>query len=204
MADEVKIKVVLDTKDAQAALNSLGVGSGAGGGTTGGPNAAGSLSAGGGGGGSGFGLGKLLGFGAGLLGASAIAAPLVSPTLGGIGDIIGERLGRYGAQAENMILGTLPGQARASEQARKSVEETFAFFAGNNGIPPQARANYEAQFARNAQKERGIQLFEMDKDNLFHLKGEQVQNQMQLVLGSIADGFRNLGETIKTMFKNHR
>jgi hypothetical protein len=200
MADEVKIRVVLDTKDAQSALNSLGISGGGG--------------AGGGGGGSttaaappagGLNVGKLLGIGAGLLGARALLSPLYSPTTSGLHDIISEQFGGLGAQFERFAFGNLPAEARASLAARKSVEDTFAYQAAQHGIAPQAQASYDAQFARNTLKEKGVAMFERDIN--FRLGGQKQAQQdggIHLVIGAIADGFDHLGDKILSIFRNHR
>lgn len=199
--DDVKIKVVLDTKDAQAALNALGIGASPGGGTPPGSTApAGGTTPGGG-----FGLGKILGYGAGLVGAGAILSPLAGPTLGGIGDILGEKLGGLGARIETGLFGNLPAEARASAMARKNIEDVFAYHVAQTGtIPPMARASYEAQFARNTLREKGIQAIEKDKAFRQGDIVDQVDKFTHSVLDAIAQGFNHLGDKIVSVFKNHR
>lgn len=197
MSDDVKIRVVLDTKDAQTALNSLGLGSGQGGGSTSTGSTAPAGGGGGGGGIGGFGLGKI----AGIAAAIGLSRPLLGPSVSGFGDIIGEKFGATGTQLEMAAFGNMPAEARASMQARKSVEDTFAYQTGRSGLPAQAKASYDAQFARNFLKEKGIQQIEADPQ--FRKDAVDVAGFVEKILGKIAEGFDHLGDKIVSAVKNH-
>ena len=152
MVDETKVRVGLDTKQASGQLRgfvreseraaervSLGV-RGA--------------------------LGKGLGF-VGLGGAIGVGLGAIKgATASGLGDILGESLGRVGAEIENAIFGDLSAEARASAKAREATVQSFGMVAGasgsDGGMPPGAREFYESIRRVNLQMELGRKKLNLD------------------------------------------
>lgn len=73
---------------------------------------------------SGFGIGA--GYGVGL-------AALKSSTAGGVGDVVGEALGGFGADLAESILGDLDDTARAKKRAREDMISDMSSAVGAHG-----------------------------------------------------------------------
>ncbi len=103
-------------------------------------------------------------FGAGAIGGMAINA-VAGSTRSGIGDVIGEAFGGWGAQLERWALGDLAPQARADAAAREETIASFGAIAGrDNKIPPGAKNYFDSIRSLRLEQENGKRLFEESKD----------------------------------------
>lgn len=151
MADELKIRVTLDTTQAKSDLTGL---------THEAARTAGGIAS---------SLKDTVGKGLGVVGlgtaVGAGAAALRGSTESGVGDVVGEALGGYGKQLERFFLGDLGMDARASRSAREESIQAFGAIAGaQNKIPPGAKAFFDSVKSLRMQEERGRQLFEENND----------------------------------------
>ncbi len=150
MADEVLVRVRLDTKQAKAELDVLRK-EGKKTGEEVGRGLRGTLSAG------------LRATGAGAAFGVGLQA-VQSATRGGVGDILGESFGLWSAKLADWTLGDLAVDARATVRAREEVSQTFAYVSGvRDGIPPQARAIFEQIKTVRLHQEKGLMMFQMDE-----------------------------------------
>ena len=149
MAQETKVKVRLDTRQAQGELRGLVRESGRSAGRL--TNNIRSV--------VGKGLGAV-GIGAGIgTGISAVRGSME----GGVMSMMKEAYGGIFAQAEDMLYGTLNEESRASRSAREETIQAFGAIAGGrNEIPPEARQFYNSIKSLRQDEERGRELFEMD------------------------------------------
>ncbi len=181
MADETKVRLKLDTEQAKVELRAL-VGEAT--------KVAGRV---------GTGLRSTISRGLGMAGLGgafgAGIATVQAATQSGVGDIVGESLGGIGARLQEMMLGDLPQDARATRAAREETIQAFGAIAGHTGkIPPQAHQYFTSVRSLRMEEEQGRFLFE--KDEAFRGKGiEDVIDQVCTRLGAlISDGIRQLGE----------
>jgi len=153
MADETKVKVRLDTRQAKTELGGLVRES---------ARAAGKVAS---------GIRSTVGRGLGVVGFGAAFGTGVSAVRGatesGVGDVVGETLGGIGAQLSEWMLGDLDDEARAKRAARAETIEAFGAIAGGmnggkGGIPPGAREFFDSVKSLRQQEERGRQLFERE------------------------------------------
>jgi hypothetical protein len=188
MAQETKVKVRLDTRQAQGQLRGLVRESARSAGKL--ANNVRSV--------VGKGLGAV-GLGAGVgMGISAVRGATES----GLGDVMGEALGGYGADMREMFFGTLNEDAKASRSAREETIQAFGAIAGARGeIPPEARNFYQSIKTLRMEEERGRELFEtdsmmrgpgMDKviDRVMSGLGEMVSSAMTQLKDALLSPFK--------------
>lgn len=149
MADEVKIRVRLDTRQARGELDGF---------VREGAKTAGRVAG---------RLRRSVGRGLGLVGAGAAVGTGLAAVRGasasGLGDVIGEHFGALGAQIAETIFGSLDEEARATKSAREETIQAFGAIAGARGAIPPGAANWFAQVrALRVEEERGRELFERD------------------------------------------
>jgi hypothetical protein len=131
MAQETKVKVRLDTRQAKGELNNLSRDS---------KRTAGKL---------GQNIRSVVGRGMSAVGLGAGIGAGISAVKGaaasGVGDIISESTGAYAEMAQQMIFGDMREGARASRRAREETIQAFGAIAGaRNEIPPEARQFYNS------------------------------------------------------------
>lgn len=149
MTDEVKVRVRLDTTQAQAELDRLNRAGGDAGERIG-REVRGALKK----GLNAVGVGAA--FGAGF-------AAIKGATQSGVGDVFGETFGAISSGLNDFFLGTVDDESRAASRAREETSQAFALVAGVRGeIPPQARAFFETVKTVRLQEEKGRSLFAMD------------------------------------------
>ena len=86
-------------------------------------------------------------------------------TASGVGDVVGEALGGFGVQLEQMFLGSLGQDARASMAAREETISALGAVAGaQNKIPPGAKSFFDSVKSLTFLEQRGRTLFEMNDD----------------------------------------
>lgn len=179
MAQETKVRVRLDTEQAKADLAAL---------NREGERAAEETSA-------SFGA-SLLGKGIKGVAAGAAAAgiyQLAKPTVGGLGDLLGESLGGVGANLAQFIFGDLDEKARAAQRAREETKDAFAMIAGARGsIPPEARSFFNAVSTLRVTEERGKEMF--DRDDSF--RGPGVGALVDRILSGIGKMIAEAAEAI--------
>lgn len=153
MADETKVKVRLDTRQAKTELGGLVRES---------ARAAGKVAS---------GIRSTVGRGLGVVGFGAAFGTGVSAVRGatesGVGDVVGEALGGIGAQLSEFFLGDLNEEAKAAKAARAETIEAFGAIAGGmnggkGGIPPGAQEFFASVKSLRQQEERGREMFERD------------------------------------------
>ena len=157
MADETKVKVKLDTRQAKAELSGLVRES---------ARAAGKVAS---------GIRSTVGRGLGAVGFGAAIGTGVSAVRGatesGIGDVVGEALGGVGAQISEFVLGDLDENARATKSAREETIQAFGAIAGGmnggkGGMPPGAQEFFTSVKSLRVQQERGREVFERGLDRV--------------------------------------
>ena len=149
MAQETKVRVRLDTRQAKSQLGGLVRES---------ARSAGRLS---------NNLRSVVGKGLGAVGLGAGVGTGISAVRGsiegGIGSMFSEAYGGVLAQMSDMAFGTLNEESRASRSAREETIQAFGAIAGaRNEIPPEARQFYNSIKSLRMDEERGRELFEMD------------------------------------------
>ena len=188
MAQETKVKVRLDTRQAQGQLRGLVRES---------ARSAGKLA---------NNVRSVVGRGLGAVGLGAGIGTGISAVRGatesGLGDVIGESLGGFGKGISEMFLGTLNEDAKASRSAREETIQAFGAIAGSRGeIPPEARNFYQSVKTLRLEEERGRELFEtdsmmrgpgMDKiiDRVLSGLGEIVSNAMSGLKDALLSPFK--------------
>ena len=154
MADETKVKVRLDTRQAKTELGGLVRES---------ARAAGRVSA---------GIRSTVGRGLGAVGFGAAVGVGVSAMRGatqsGVGDVVGEALGGVGAQVAEFLLGDLDETARATKSAREEMIQAFGAIGGGmnggkGGVPPGAPEFFASVKSLHVQNERGREVIERDE-----------------------------------------
>jgi len=154
MADETKVKVRLDTRQAKTELGGLVRES---------ARAAGKVAS---------GIRSTVGRGLGVVGFGAAFGTGVSAVRGatesGVGDVVGEALGGIGAQVSEFLLGDLDENARATKSAREEMIQAFGAIGGGmnggkGGIPPGAPEFFASVKSIHTQRERGREVFERDE-----------------------------------------
>jgi hypothetical protein len=157
MADETKVKVKLDTRQAKAELGGLVRES---------ARAAGKVAS---------GIRSTVGRGLGAVGFGAAIGTGVSAVRGatesGIGDVVGDALGGVGAQISEFLLGDLDENARATKSAREETIQAFGAIAGGmnggkGGMPPGAQEFFTSVKSLRVQQERGREVFERGLDRV--------------------------------------
>lgn len=147
MAEETKVRVKLETEQAESALEKL-VREGA----RSAGKVAGTVSS-----AVGKGLG-MVGMGAGI--ATGLAA-VRGATESGFGDVIGEAFGGIGAQLEKWLLGDLSIDAKASTAARNELIQNQAYAVGRQGVlTSAAKQSYDVLFQRQRHIATGQQIIE--------------------------------------------
>lgn len=122
-------------------------------------------------------VGLGVGFGAGV-------EAIRGATASGVGDVVGEALGGLGVQLEQMFLGNLGQDARASRAAREeSIQALGAIAGAQNKIPPGAKAFFDSVKSLRLQEERGRTLFEMNDD----FRGPGIGDLIDRVMRGFAD-----------------
>jgi phage-related protein len=150
VADETKIRVRLDTRQAKTELGGL---------VREGRTAAGKVAS---------NLRSVVGKGLGAAGfGGAVGAGFAAvrgATESGVGDVVGEALGGIGAQAEQFFLGSMGEEARATRSAREETIQAFGAIAGaTNAIPPGAREFFDSVKSIAKDSEHGRTLFETNE-----------------------------------------
>lgn len=158
MAEEAKVRVSLDTRDAVAALNDMRRKASAVSGRVGST------------------LRRTVGRGLGVIGlgggVGAGLAAVRGATQSGLGDVIGEAFGGIGANIAQTLFGELDERAKASKAAREETIQAFGTIAGATGKIPPGAVNYFNQIrALREQEERGREIFE--RDDRFRSVGAQ-------------------------------
>lgn len=121
--------------------------------------------------------------GAGAAFGTGLAA-VRGATSSGIGDVIGEALGGYGAEIAEFFLGDLDEKARASRSAREETIQAFGAIAGaTNRIPPGARNFFEQVRSMRIQEERGREIFERDRD----MRGPGVGQLVDRIMAGVGE-----------------
>lgn len=88
-----------------------------------------------------------------------------SATQSGVGDVVSESFGAFGARMSDFWLGGLGQEAKASKSAREETIAAFGAIAGaRNAIPPGAKQFYEGVKTLRLHEEKGRHLFEQNKD----------------------------------------
>jgi len=183
MAEETKIKLRIDDRQAKASLSGLVRES---------ARAAGKVSA---------GIRATIGRGLGAAGFGAAIgtgmAAVRGATESGVGDVIGEALGGIGHQVAEFFLGDMNEDARASKAAREETIQAFNAIAGARGeIPAGARQFFEGVKTLRLQEERGRELFEADGKFRGPGIGDIIDRIMKGVGEMIARGVERLGEIL--------
>lgn len=181
MAQEVSVRVRLDTGPAQTELRNLEKQ-----GQTAGARVSSRVR-----GAVAKGLGAV-GLGAGV--GVGIAA-LKGSTASGISDVIGESLGGLGKAIEFSLLGELGEQARADAAARSETAQAFGAIAGRTGaIPPGAKSFFDQVRALRGEEEKGRGLFERDAqfrtvsmDKVISTISENIEKLLRQAVGWLAD-----------------
>lgn len=183
MAQETKVKVRLDTRQAKGELNNLSRDS---------KRTAGKL---------GQNIRSVVGRGMSAVGLGAGIGAGISAVKGaatsGAGDIISESVGAYAEMAQQMIFGDMREGARASRTAREETIQAFGAIAGSRGeIPPEARQFYASIKSLRMDEEKGRTLFEADPmmrgpgiekiiDRITSGLGEMLNDAMTRLLGAL-------------------
>ncbi len=179
MTQEAKIRVRLDTTQAKADLASL---------NREGERAAEEMS-------TAFGD-SVLGKGLKYAGAGVVAAAgyqLAKPTLGGLGDMMGESLGGIGANIAQLVFGDLDEKARAAKRAREETQDAFALVAGARGsIPPEARTFFNAVSKLRIQEEAGREMFARDDQ----FRGPGIGSLVDRIMSGVGRMIADAAETI--------
>lgn len=178
--EEAKIRVRLDTSQAQADLRAL---------RTDVESAAGRV---------GDRIRESVGFGMRSIGLGnapgTVMSTLRGATESGFGDVAGEALGPYAGMLERFVFGDLSADARASQRAREETMDAFATVAGMRGSIPQEARTYFAQVkALHMQSETGRQLFRSDKEFFGAGPGELIDRFVDKLAPIIDRGFLGLG-----------
>jgi hypothetical protein len=150
MADETKVRVKLDTRQAKTELRGFVRESAA---------AAGRVAG---------GVKRAIGRGLGVVGLGAgIGTGLAAvrgATESGFGDVVGEAFGGVGAELAETLFGSLDEEARATRAAREETIQAFGAIAGRAGeIPPGARNFFEQVRSLRVEEERGREMFQRDE-----------------------------------------
>lgn len=188
MAEETKVRVRLETEQAEGALEKL-VREGA----RSAGKVAGTVSS-----AVGKGLG-MVGMGAGI--ATGLAA-VRGATESGFGDVIGEAFGGLGAQLEKWVLGEMSTDARASSAARNEVIQNFAYSIGRQGaITSAAKQSYDMLFQRQQHIAVGQQLIESsEKFNV--VKWDDIIAKVKKAFGELfQDAVDNLVKKLPSWMK---
>ena len=169
MAQETKVKVRLDTRQAKSRLTGLVRES---------ARSAGRLT---------NNIRSVVGKGLGAVGMGTAIGTGISAVRGatesGVGDVIGESLGGFGKMAEEFFLGDLNEDARASRTAREETIQAFGAIAGARGeIPPEARQFYNSIKTLRMDEERGRELFETDTQ----MRGPGIDKVIDRIMGGFA------------------
>jgi hypothetical protein len=169
MAQETKVKVRLDTRQAKSQLTGLVRES---------ARSAGRLT---------NNIRSVVGKGLGAVGMGTAIGTGISAVRGatesGVGDVIGEALGGFGKMAEEFFLGDLNEDARASRTAREETIQAFGAIAGARGeIPPEARQFYNSIKTLRMDEERGRELFETDTQ----MRGPGIDKVIDRIMGGFA------------------
>lgn len=148
-SNEAKVRVRLDTSQAKSELADL---------TRRGAAVAGRL---------GSGLRSVAGaaIGGAGIGVGAVGAALSAPTLGGVGDVLGDALGPWANKLRNTLLGGKTASARAAAAAREQTINTFGTMVGIQGRGPaldSAHSFYQQIYRLRLQAEEGRQIIEED------------------------------------------
>lgn len=156
MADELIVRVRLDTRQAQADLDALKQDG----------EETGEI--------IGSDVRKRIGKGLNALGVGAAIgagySAVRAATTSGVGDLFGESLGGISAQLNDFFLGTLDDEARASFAAREETKQAFAYMSSIRGeIPPQARTFFEQVKSVRLEEEKGRAM--IDRDDFFRGPG---------------------------------
>ena len=169
MAQETKVKVRLDTRQAKSQLRGLVRESG---------RSAGKLTS---------NIRSVVGKGLGAVGMGAGIGAGISAVRGsmegGVMSMMKEAYGGYFKQAEDMLYGTLNEESRASRSAREETIQAFGAIAGGrNEIPPEARQFYNNIKSLRMDEERGRELFEMDSQ----MRGPGMEKLIDRVMSGFA------------------
>jgi len=174
MADETKVKMRIDTREAKSQLRGL---------AREGMRTAGKVSA---------GLRGTVGKGLGAVGlGGAIGAGLGAvrgATQSGVADVMGEAVGGLGKRIETFFLGSLPEDARATRSAREETIQAFGAIAGQRGeLPAGAKQFFDSVKTIRMDEESGRKLFETD--SRFRSKGaeDMVNKIVKLVSKELAN-----------------
>lgn len=183
MADETKVKVRLDTRQAKGQLQGLVRES---------ASAAGKVAS---------GIRSTVSKGLGAVGFGAAVGTGIQAVRGatqsGTGDVIGEALGGIGHQVAEFFLGDLNEDARASRAAREETIQAFGALAGARGeIPPGAKQFFEGVKTLRLQEEKGRELFEADGKFRGPGIGDIVDRIMKGVGELVSRGVERLGEIL--------
>tara|TARA_R110000782_G_scaffold253743_1_gene341936 strand:- start:19656 stop:20228 length:573 start_codon:yes stop_codon:yes gene_type:complete len=182
MADEAKVKMRLDTKQAKRDLKGFVSES---------AMAAGKIS-----GGIKSTIGKGLGavgLGAGL--ATGMGA-IRGATSGGVSDIAGEAFGAIGRQIGDFILGDFPEEARATHAAREQTIAAFGALSRDGNIPAGALSTFKSIKGPLLDQELGRKAIEsdprfrsgVDVDDIIERIGATLGKELQAAVQSFLVG----------------
>lgn len=183
MTQEAKVRLRLDTRDADAKLERT---------VKKGKRTAGEV--------SGL-MRRTIGKGLGYTGAGAAFGTGLAAVRGdaqsGLGSILGETFGGVGASLSESLFGDLDDKAAAAKRAREETIAAFSTIAGETGrVPPEARSFFTQVRALRETEERGRQMIE--RDDAF--RGPGVQALLDRLITGIGEyitsGFSALGDMI--------
>lgn len=151
MAEETKVKIRLDARQAKSELSGLVRES---------TRAAGKVAS---------GIRATVGKGLGAVGFGAAVGTGISAVRGatesGVGDIVGETFHSFGANMEEWFFGDMSAESRAAKSAREETKEAFGAIAGSmnggaGGVPPGSFEFYTNTKSLRMQEEVGRRVFD--------------------------------------------
>lgn len=97
-------------------------------------------------------------------GIGFLAGNLTAQAKGGFSTLLGETIGPYASQFENWVFGGQQIDARAAHSAREQTISAMAMDVGRRGIQPGHKAYFEQIKSVRMMEERGRQLIESNPD----------------------------------------
>lgn len=138
---------------------------------------------------SGFGLGA--GFGAGV-------AALKQASAGGVGDVVGDALGGFGAEIAEFFLGDSDDKARAQKAAREEIKDSFASVISRQGkvVTPSIQAAFDNIYSHRIHEEVGKGV--IDREAAFGGKeaGKMIDRLATVITDSLKEAADYLYEKI--------
>ena len=131
---------------------------------------------------SGFGMGA--GFGAGV-------AAIKGATAGGVGDVVRDSLGGYGAELSEFLLGDLDDAGRAKKATRDEIADSFASVVSRQGgISPSIKGAFENLYTNRLHEEIGKGVIEREEAFGGKAAGEMVDK----ISSSIKDALKEAAD----------